>query len=64
MEEVFIDRLFDIVAVINALVVCFYTVLWTLGTRDRRRILRILHVVLDALSHEAQKEDENQTEGR
>ena len=47
----------------GALIIFFYSILWTLGTRDRRRILSLLHKVLHALEGNGNGEAKSMDKG-
>lgn len=39
----------QLILIINGVVVLFYSVLWVLGTLDRKRTLHLLYKVLEAI---------------
>jgi len=46
-----------------AIVLGFFATLWALATKDRKRILKILEIILVALQKIARDEDENHKKG-
>ena len=43
--------IYEFITVINALALFFYSVLWTLGTMDRKKVLKILDGIQTALQN-------------
>lgn len=55
--------MYEFIALVNALAVCFYAVLWMLGTLDRKRMLRILDGIRSAVELSNGKNEEKTKKG-